>query len=325
MQTLAAELQPNLIGVFYVLSLGIEIPDTVTKTDLTNIINFLCKKLGWIEEMDDTTRTKSSEEKNEYKTTHDISVDGETDKGEIPYINNWMEDSLSGPIVGNSEEEEPEEEEANIFFHDKIPSKSDFDEIEFTQGTGFAKENETTNEIPVMKSELEINPVGGTKEQGSLEAQEKTNIKGLAESSCCPHCGKVFTLSCNLTKHINRVHKNLRPFSCSHCDKRFKDKWHLKTHEMIHTGEKPYKCSMCDYKCATATLLKIHLRLHTGNTFNCSRCDKKFTRQCQLAYHELTHDDAKPFKCSQCDMSYVTKGGLLLHRIKVHNVRGNKI
>ena len=65
MQTLVAELQPNLIGAFYVMSLGIEIPDTVTKTDLTNVINFLCKKLGWIEEVDDTTRTKSSEEKHE--------------------------------------------------------------------------------------------------------------------------------------------------------------------------------------------------------------------------------------------------------------------
>ena len=49
MQVLVAELQPNLIGAFYVMSLGFEIPDTVTKTDLTNIIWFLCKQLDWIE------------------------------------------------------------------------------------------------------------------------------------------------------------------------------------------------------------------------------------------------------------------------------------
>ena len=48
MQILVAELQPNLIGAFTIMSLGVEIPDTVPKSDLASIINYLCKKLDWI-------------------------------------------------------------------------------------------------------------------------------------------------------------------------------------------------------------------------------------------------------------------------------------
>ena len=96
MQVLVSELQPNLIGAFYVMSLGFEIPDTVTKTDLTNIISFLCKKLGWIEELDDKSRTKSSEAKHEDTIPHDISTDSEIDKG------NWgCEKSSSGHSQNN--------------------------------------------------------------------------------------------------------------------------------------------------------------------------------------------------------------------------------
>ena len=61
MQILVADLQPNLIGAFYIMSSGLEMPDTVTKTDLTNIISFLCKKLDWVEELNETTSAKSSE------------------------------------------------------------------------------------------------------------------------------------------------------------------------------------------------------------------------------------------------------------------------
>ena len=46
-------------------------PDTVTKTDLTNIISFLCKKLDWIEELNETTSAKPSEEKYEKSMSHD--------------------------------------------------------------------------------------------------------------------------------------------------------------------------------------------------------------------------------------------------------------
>ena len=52
MQILVTELQPNQMGAFYLMRLGIEIPDSITKNDLVHIICYLCDKLCWIEEED---------------------------------------------------------------------------------------------------------------------------------------------------------------------------------------------------------------------------------------------------------------------------------
>ena len=48
-QILLAELQPIEMGAIYLMGAGSEeIPDTVTKRILMNIITFLCEKLDWI-------------------------------------------------------------------------------------------------------------------------------------------------------------------------------------------------------------------------------------------------------------------------------------
>ena len=50
-QILLAELQPLEIGAIYLMGSGCkEIPETVSKQILMNIITFLCERLGWIEE-----------------------------------------------------------------------------------------------------------------------------------------------------------------------------------------------------------------------------------------------------------------------------------
>ena len=102
MKILVDELQPNQMGAFYLMSLGVDMPDAVTKTDLTSIITFLCKKLCWVEE-EDKTDTKSSGKTNHNNLPNDISADnGEIEK-EIPEMD-WIEDTLSDPIRENLEE-----------------------------------------------------------------------------------------------------------------------------------------------------------------------------------------------------------------------------
>ena len=44
------ELNQNEMWAIYLMGLGKEIPDTVTKFDLSKIIHLLCKKLDWIDE-----------------------------------------------------------------------------------------------------------------------------------------------------------------------------------------------------------------------------------------------------------------------------------
>ena len=48
MQTLMEELRQNEMWVIYLMGLGKEMTEKVTKTDLNNIIRILCKNLKWI-------------------------------------------------------------------------------------------------------------------------------------------------------------------------------------------------------------------------------------------------------------------------------------
>ena len=49
-QILQSELQPNEMFAIYAMTKGKELPKSVTRMDLTNIIEVLCKKLGWFED-----------------------------------------------------------------------------------------------------------------------------------------------------------------------------------------------------------------------------------------------------------------------------------
>ena len=94
MQILVGELPHNQIGAFYLMSLGVELPNTVTKTDLTDIICFLCKKLCWIEEEDvkvSTSFRKSSEENQENNLPKDSSVDWEVISGMGSIKDSWSD------------------------------------------------------------------------------------------------------------------------------------------------------------------------------------------------------------------------------------------
>ena len=53
MQTLIDELQQDEMWAIYLMGLGKEMTEKVTKTDLTNIIRVLCKNLKWIEVSED--------------------------------------------------------------------------------------------------------------------------------------------------------------------------------------------------------------------------------------------------------------------------------
>ena len=52
------------------------------------------------------------------------------------------------------------------------------------------------------------------------------------KNKTCSYCHKIFPTPSKLERHV-RVHLGIKPFLCDHCDKRFSQEIHLKTHVKI--------------------------------------------------------------------------------------------
>lgn len=65
-----------------------------------------------------------------------------------------------------------------------------------------------------------------------------------------------------------------KPYSCSACNYRCKQKSHIVQHVRIHTGEKPFKCSFCDLRSSRQANINKHER-------------QKHLRQLQVSLPEM--------------------------------------
>lgn len=107
----------------------------------------------------------------------------------------------------------------------------------------------------------------------------------------CTHCEKRFAIRRDLDRHMNRVHLNIKPYTCDSCDRTYTDSWSLKNHKKtVHEGyKKPlmYPCSMCDKVFNSTHILKGHIRTHTGERpYQCSKCPAQFSQSNILRTHD---------------------------------------
>ena len=227
MQILMEELQQNEMWAIYLMGLGKEMTEKITKTDLTNIIWVLCKNLQWIEvSRDDLV--------NDRENTTAVNQNGNISSDLL------IENVSSQPI--ETVEYTPTKDESENHSQEDVCNT----EIETEPNCGI----ETVG-FPIVNT---------TEEMHENQQDISRNL-----SFDCSVCDQKFSKENYLEAHIFMKHDNQKkdqPLKCSYCAKEFKQYMKLMIHERIHTGDKPFSCSQCGKKFSQSQNVKIHERIH---------------------------------------------------------------
>ena len=143
----------------------------------------------------------------------------------------------------------------------------------------------------------------------------------------CEKCDKRFKHQCTLNVHMKSHTKEL-PHPCTDCDKVFKHldslKFHLKTvHSkdtyVKHNMLKTHTCPICKEEFPKKIMLINHSIVHNGpGQFQCELCEKKFDYLRSLRQHMKSHSNVRKFHCKLCNVSYKRRDHLRSHIIRNH-------
>ncbi|XP_046581379.1 mucin-6-like isoform X1 [Haliotis rubra] len=139
----------------------------------------------------------------------------------------------------------------------------------------------------------------------------------------CQMCNRRFTSTTKLKTHMVALHMRLKPFSCSHCGKKFSDQSNLRQHLNIHTGERKFTCDICSKSFRQKAHLQSHMIIHTGGEgLQCRFCSAKIARPSDLKSHELKHTKEKCYPCALCVKVFYRLANYKKHML-VHNKERN--
>ncbi|XP_058459915.1 uncharacterized protein LOC131435755 [Malaya genurostris] len=173
----------------------------------------------------------------------------------------------------------------------------------------------------------------GTEFDQRMEAQDHVNyVHKDVKRRSCPHCGRTFTQTGDLTRHV-RIHTGIRPFKCpvDGCKYAFISSGDLHKHvrrhnQLVNPIPKPHVCTSCGKDFERGYDLKRHSSMHAKDDpnyqgFNCELCGKTFARKDQYRAHTYRHIGYKPHKCTQCYKSFSDASNYAKH-LKVHAMDG---
>lgn len=170
-------------------------------------------------------------------------------------------------------------------------------------------------------------------------------------------CGKAFSKLDSLRRHVNELHKGVRPFACRMCDKNYGRRDYLDRHMKTHDPENPKRRSLMSdgvYEWSSSSGLLAVIKPEPGSDSAAgltsidatapkiikkkrrdipaeekkiclwvledgTACGKTFTKFDSLKRHVSEgHKNVRPFACSLCGKSYGRRDYLLRH-LRSHN------
>ena len=168
------------------------------------------------------------------------------------------------------------------------------------------------SQFEVGESEIEVNENQIEMDENNTVQQDDTSTENV-QPKLFPNSGKSEIKMDNIEKSFS--------WQYEYCDKVFGKKQHLTRHVLIHTGEKPFPCSYCDLKFRQKETIKLHLKnVHEQNyrekSFKCETCGKTFHCSDTLTQHQLLHSVVwSMIACQYCDKTFNSKDYLKNHMI----------
>lgn len=138
----------------------------------------------------------------------------------------------------------------------------------------------------------------------------------------CKYCGKMFHHEEYLKVHIDGVHEKKHKFQCAECGKFLTSKPGLTSHmKQFHSDEKiVYPCSECGKVFSQKGNRKMHMYSHMKEKlFKCEVCEKTFKYPEQLKKHKFIHMAGEKLKCDSCDKLFPKQADLEKHMQTAHN------
>ncbi len=119
----------------------------------------------------------------------------------------------------------------------------------------------------------------------------------------CEQCGQAFTESLSLSVHRRKEHPNFR--LCTFCGKIFTGTRELKKHLVFeHEVKSSNKlvpiCAECKDECPSVVALDEHMMTHHGmnRSFDCLKCELAFSTKTILKIHMIEVHKLNPLKCT---------------------------
>lgn len=157
-------------------------------------------------------------------------------------------------------------------------------------------------------------------------ANHELKLHNNTKERTCKICNEVFINRYKKKVHNVKVHgakSKVTLVPCGACGKQYSRSWELKKHvRREHLMERNHKCQLCDKAFLLKSGLQKHMLVHSdAKDFACDGCDKRFKTKCALLVHRLSHTNEKPFKCNICEQAFTQKVGLKGHMWSKHRMQ----